>query len=117
MATSVQASDSTSDLLAIIEDCLNNYASDVHLFQSPLTTWQVVRCRLPAGMMPTPEQLALTVRAVLDDLIDALRSSETCDLNSPSVRRYIIADQLYRRGLKQTEICPSHLPLSKSQFY
>src|SRR5262249_41439331 len=29
----------------------------------------------------------------------------------------IIADHLYRRGLKQPEICRSRLPLSKSQFY
>ncbi len=117
MVTSRQGFDSETDLLAIIEDCLNNYASNVHLFQSPLATWEVVQCRLPVGTMPTPEQLSLTVRAVLDDLIEALRSSDSCDLNSPSVRRYIIADQLYRRGLKQTEICPSRLPLSKSQFY
>jgi hypothetical protein len=118
MADSEQANNgTTSDLLAIIEDCLNNYGSDVHLFQSPLTAWEVVKCRLPAGITSHPEQLARTVRAVLDDLIDALRSSESGDLNSPSVRRYIIADHLYRRGLKQTEICQSRLPLSKSQFY
>jgi NB-ARC domain len=72
---------------------------------------------LPAGTASNPEQLAMTVRAVLDELIDALRSSGSSDLNSPSVRRFIIADYLYRRGLKQTEICPSRLPLSKSQFY
>src|SRR5690242_15795580 len=92
----------TDDLLAIMEDCLNNYGSDVHLFQSPLVTWEVVKCRLPAGVASSPEQLASTVRAVLDDLIDGLGTSESCDLNSPSLRRYIIADHLYRRGLKPT---------------
>jgi hypothetical protein len=93
VVASTQAGNRTTDeLLAIIEDCLNNYASDVHLFQSPLAMWQVVKCRLPAGITSTPEQLAMTVRAVLDDLIDSLRSSENCDLNSPSARRYIIAD-------------------------
>src|SRR5882762_5340385 len=102
MAASTQAGNCTTDeLLTIIEDCLNNYASDVHLFQSPLTTWQVVKCRLPNGITSTPEQLANTVRTVLDELIDSLRSSDSCDLNSPSARRYIIADHLYRRGLKQ----------------
>ncbi|HVO41182.1 MAG TPA: NB-ARC domain-containing protein [Aggregatilineales bacterium] len=105
------------DLQAILEDCLNNYESDIHLFQSPLATWEVVRCRLSNGALATPEQLALTVRGVLDDLIDGLHSSEMSDLNSPSMRRFIIADHLYRRGMKQTEICRSHLPLSKSQFY
>src|SRR5437868_2190128 len=116
--TSTQADTRTTDeLLAIIEDCLNNYASDVHLFQSPLATWQVVKCRLQTWITSTPEQLATTVRTVLDDLIDSLRSSESCDLNSSSARRYIIADHLYRRGLKQSEICPARLPLSKSQFY
>jgi hypothetical protein len=113
--TSAQAG--TDELLAIIEDCLNNYCSDVHLFQSPLTTWQVVKCRLPTGITSTPEQLATTVRAVLDELIDSLQSSESRDLNSPSARRYIIADRLYRHGLKQSEICRARLPLSKSQFY
>jgi NB-ARC domain-containing protein len=107
----------TDELMAIIEECLNNYASDVHLFQSPLTTWQVVKRRLPTGIASTPEQLAATVRTVLDELIDSLQTSDSFDLNSASARRYIIADHLYRQGLKQSEICPARLPLSKSQFY
>jgi NB-ARC domain len=117
MVSSVQTNERVDDLIALVEDCLNNYACDAHLFQSPLATWEVVKSRLPAVVTTTPEQLAVTVRAVLDDLIDALRPPESVDLNSPSVRRYIIADQLYRRGIKQTEICQSQLPISKSQFY
>ena len=41
----------TEDLLAIVEECLNNYASDVHLFLSPLATWEVVKCLLPAASL------------------------------------------------------------------
>src|SRR5437588_467588 len=102
----------TEELMAIVEDCLNNYASNVHLFQSPLANWQVVKCRLPTGIASTPEQLAATLRTILDGLIDSLLISDNLDLNSASARRYIIADQLYRQGLKQSEICPAHLPLS-----
>src|SRR5215510_2720889 len=117
MASYSRADNYDDDLLAILEDCLNNYESDVHLFQSPLATWEVVRCRLQHGVPSTPEQLAVTVRAVLNELIDALHAPGTYDLNSPAMRRFIIADHLYRRGMKQSEICRSHLPLSKSQFY
>jgi hypothetical protein len=107
----------TEELMAIIEDCLNNYASNVHLLQSPLTNWQIVKCRLPTGIASMPEQLAATLRTVLDELIDSLQLSDNLDLNSASARRYIIADQFYRQRLKQSAICPAHLPLSKSQFY
>ena len=118
MASSMQAIDcAAADQLAVIEDCLNNYGSDVHLYHSPLASQAVVKCQLPAGNASNPELVASIVRSVLDDLINALGSSEQCDLNSPSVRRYMIAHYLYRCGLKQTEICPTHLPLSKSQFY
>ncbi|MEW5872157.1 MAG: NB-ARC domain-containing protein [Chloroflexota bacterium] len=106
---------SDQEIQSLLEAALSHYHDTPYLCASPLAGWQAARRHPIASSGAQGPGLAL--RALLDELIEALRPSEPCATDEALWRPYLLLDRLYRQRQAPQQVYQEALNLGKTHFY